>query len=233
MEGISAATMEDAPGFAQVPYYHELMQSKEYVPTSWAQDFPLLSDPDVQKETGVRGRTFASGSITKALFWSETQQKLVGLVKFGIDCEGPPGSTHGGAIATILDASLGYCVNHLVGLGCVTLNLDTTYKKLIPLGSTVRIECWKEKIEGRKVFVKGRLTDVEQGETVHSEASALFYMLQENQPSWRDAMRMFGRESNITKEQFLRALRARRKKKEEAEAATREQKEPQSSKARL
>lgn len=55
----------------------------------------------------------------------------------------------------------------------VTANLNVNYKKFVPLDSTKKIEAKIDRVEGKKVFVSGKIVDPIDG-TVHSEGTALF-----------------------------------------------------------
>lgn len=97
----------------------------------------------------------------------------------------------------------------------MTLNLNTNYRKLIPLDSCVRFECWvlKEDANPRKVHVAGKLSSIDTGE-VYSDATALFYKRQPH-PSYDECYAAFGRESGITPERFVELIRWQRQQEEE------------------
>ncbi|PIO12983.1 hypothetical protein AB205_0155010, partial [Aquarana catesbeiana] len=59
--------------------------------------------------------------------------------------------THGGCIATIIDATVGTGIVHSIG-PAMTANLNIDYQNPIPLGSTVIIDSRVEKVDGRKVY---------------------------------------------------------------------------------
>jgi uncharacterized protein (TIGR00369 family) len=61
---------------------------------------------------------------------------------------GPPGHTHGGIIATILDEAMGK-VNKLRGVLALTSQITVDYLKPVPLNQSLRAE-------GREVSVRGR-----------------------------------------------------------------------------
>jgi thioesterase superfamily protein 4 len=112
------------------------------------------------------------------LFVNEEAKTLQGVVYFGTHVQGPPGCVHGGAIASILDAAFGTLLWDLK-MVCVTVNLSVNYKNFIHLNSEVQIFCEIEKIEGRKIFVKGKLLSLN-GETVHDESTAIFIKMEKN-----------------------------------------------------
>lgn len=195
-------------GFPQVSYLKELQQRSDLRETSFAIDFPLLTDPEVRRLSGNKGSPFGQ-AIHKRMFWDAANNKLLGVIYFSFECEGPVGAVHGGAIATALDSVLGYYSMFLLGWGCFTLNLNVDYHKFIPLGSTVRFECSLDRIEGKKLFIEAKLMHLVD-DVVHSKAKALFYK-SKPLPTYDQAMQMFGRGSNTTKEQLIEQLQRRRR----------------------
>nr|XP_028566501.1 acyl-coenzyme A thioesterase THEM4 [Podarcis muralis] len=111
-----------------------------------------------------------------AMFLNPSEKRMVSMFQLGPYLEGPPGFVHGGCIATILDSVLGTCAIFVAGR-VLTANLTINYKSPIPLGSVVLVESKLDRIEGRKVFVTGHVQSVD-GQTVHTEATALFIQFQ-------------------------------------------------------
>jgi acyl-coenzyme A thioesterase PaaI-like protein len=99
---------------------------------------------------------------------------LHACVWFGPGSEGPPSTVHGGAIAAVLDEAMG-AVCWMNGHPVVGARITINYLQLTPLGFAGRVESWIERIEGRKCFIRSRLTD--NGETVYAEGEALFIKL--------------------------------------------------------
>src|SRR5208337_266453 len=62
---------------------------------------------------------------------------------------GPPGHSHGGIIATILDEAMGK-VNKLRHVVAVTSEMTVNYLKPVPLNKPLRVESREEKVQGRK-----------------------------------------------------------------------------------
>ncbi|ELV10727.1 Thioesterase superfamily member 4 [Tupaia chinensis] len=80
------------------------------------------------------------------------------------------GFIHGGAIATMIDATVG--MTALIAGGIVmTANLNINYKRPIPLCSVVVINSQLDKVEGRKYFVSCKVQSVDE-KTLHSEATS-------------------------------------------------------------
>lgn len=70
--------------------------------------------------------------------------------------EGPPGHTHGGASAAMLDETIAMAV-WVAGYKVVSASLNINYRKPLPLGIEVRLHTRVEKIEGRKIHARGHI----------------------------------------------------------------------------
>lgn len=110
------------------------------------------------------------------LFYNTKEQRVKGVIQFGPFTEGPVGCVHGGASAAMMDSAIGVCVNKCIP-GCVTASLTTNYKSLLPLGSTVLVESWIEKVEGRKIYAAAQLKSPDDKVT-YVTANALFIQFQ-------------------------------------------------------
>ena len=211
----NANTSKDFPPSPALAHFEANLERAGFV-----HDFPLLIDPDVRSASGSRGRPFLR-TVRTRYWYDATHDKIEGLAYFPMDCEGPAGNVHGGCLAAVLDNILGYQSLRSVGLGCVTLQLNVSYRKLVPLGSCVRFDSSKERVDGRKVHCRARLLSLD-GRAVHTEAQALFYKTSEKMLSYEDALTMFGRESSMTKTEFLAHLRARRARREQQQEELRQ-----------
>lgn len=101
----------------------------------------------------------ASGSRFRiAYFKRESDGHLVGRAWFGPETEGPPGHAHGGAVAAVLDEALG-ATAWVNGHKVVVARLATDFRHMVPLGTDAIIDTWIHRVEGRKIFTHGRLTD--------------------------------------------------------------------------
>jgi len=148
-------------------------------PASHAVFDKLEADPDCARVPAVYSkRNFVWGGLNQErrvrnqFYFSDKKKELVGLVHFGPDTEGPPRCVHGGCTAAVVDSALGTCA-WKSGHAAVTANLNVNYRKFIPLGSTVQVRSWVDRIEGRKVFMKYKVESLD-GKTLHSEGSSLF-----------------------------------------------------------
>jgi acyl-coenzyme A thioesterase PaaI-like protein len=91
-------------------------------------------------------------------------------VTFGSAYEGPPGCVHGGYIAAAFDEVLGF-VQSRSGNPGMTGTLTIRYRRPTPLHTELFFEAQILRIEGRKIFTRGRLFA---GDEVTAEADGLF-----------------------------------------------------------
>jgi acyl-coenzyme A thioesterase PaaI-like protein len=93
---------------------------------------------------------------------------------------GRNGAVHGGALAMLFDSLLGYAAYKLGRSPRQrTAFLHVDYRKIALVEKELQVDAGIDRIEGRKIFVSGRLLD---GDTVLCEAEALFLKLQPGQP---------------------------------------------------
>lgn len=109
------------------------------------------------------------------MFSTEAEKRIVCLFQGGPFLQGGPGFLHGGAIATMIDGTVGMAALMFGGI-VMTGNLNINYKKPIPLLSTVIINSQVDKIEGRKVYVSCSVQSADE-KTLYTEATSLFIML--------------------------------------------------------
>ncbi|WP_412062010.1 PaaI family thioesterase [Rubrivirga sp. IMCC45206] len=89
---------------------------------------------------------------------------------FGPGAEGPPGHTHGGALAALLDEAMGMAAL-ASGRIVVAARIEVDFRALVPLGHVVTAEVAVGEAVGVKVPVRAVLR---RGETVVCEATGLF-----------------------------------------------------------
>uniref|UniRef100_A0A8C5XZ19 Acyl-coenzyme A thioesterase THEM4 n=1 Tax=Microcebus murinus TaxID=30608 RepID=A0A8C5XZ19_MICMU len=137
---------------------------------------PKLTKEDVMTQTCLFTSSFEEGlGFERAMFYDDVEKRTVCLFQGGLYLEGMPGFLHGGAIATMIDNTLG--MSALIAGGIVmTANLNISFKRPIPLCSVVVINSQVDKVEGRKVFVSGNVQSADE-KTLHSEAAGLFIQL--------------------------------------------------------
>ncbi len=76
--------------------------------------------------------------------------------QFKLAQQGPPGHTHGGASASVIDEAMGASV-WLSGYRALLAHYELDYKLPVPLNAPVRVEAWVERVDGRKIYARGRL----------------------------------------------------------------------------
>jgi acyl-coenzyme A thioesterase PaaI-like protein len=81
--------------------------------------------------------------------------------------EGPPTLVHGGVSALVLDHMLGEAASEGLSRARFTGTISVKYLRGTPLGP-LRSEAWIDRVEGRKVFARGFISDAA-GITVESE----------------------------------------------------------------
>ncbi|MFT9532706.1 Uncharacterized protein, possibly involved in aromatic compounds catabolism [Mycobacteroides abscessus subsp. abscessus] len=105
---------------------------------------------------------------------------LTGTATFGRYHLGRNGAVHGGCLGLLFDTIFGTGSLLLTDLRKLrTAYLNINYRKITPIEKELRYDCTLDRVEGRKVFMTGRLLD---GDEVLTEAEALFVKLNPGQP---------------------------------------------------
>jgi acyl-coenzyme A thioesterase PaaI-like protein len=87
---------------------------------------------------------------------------------------------HGGALGLLFDSVLGMTSGVITGGPRQrTAYLHINYRQIVPIEKELQIDAGVDRVEGRKIFVSGRLSD---GEEVLTEGEALFVLLKPGQP---------------------------------------------------
>ena len=101
--------------------------------------------------------------------------KLVGAAHFGPGAESHRGLCHGGTMCSLMDDVIGWTGFCATGVckpwSGFTVQINTSLKKPVEVGSWLRLEGEIVKIEGRKVSVKACLLSVDGA--IHCEAEGL------------------------------------------------------------
>lgn len=105
-------------------------------------------------------------------FWNEAEQRLAGVVHWGIDAEGPPKGAHGASIALVFDEILAYPIWRS-GIGAFTANLNVSLRKMVPLQSTLRFDARIASKNGRKLVTEGTITSPD-GKTTYADCKGLW-----------------------------------------------------------
>ena len=158
---------------------HPLTRSLRADP-AWTESRPHLRYPEAhRKHSLTAGTLLGHGKIpVPPLVFIEEGKQLVSMSYLGTDLCGHIGIVHGGLLATLLDEGLARCgfaaLPNKIG---VTASLTINYRKPAPAGSFVVLKAETTKVEGRKVWVKGRieiLGESEEPGVVLAEAEGLF-----------------------------------------------------------
>jgi acyl-coenzyme A thioesterase PaaI-like protein len=107
--------------------------------------------------------------------------RVAGTARFRRFHLGRNGAVHGGALALLFDSLLGYTAFKLSESPRQrTAFLHVDYRKIVPVEKELRVDAGIDRIDGRKIFLTGRVLDDD--DTVLCEAEALFLMLLPGQP---------------------------------------------------
>lgn len=109
------------------------------------------------------------GNRYRVRYYQNENQELRARIWFGPETEGPPGHSHGGAMAAVLDEVLGLAA-WKAGYPVVVGNLNISFRNQLPLEKVVTVESRVISAKGRKVMVHGRIC---LGEAVFAEAECL------------------------------------------------------------
>lgn len=104
----------------------------------------------------------------------------VGHCTLGMAYEGPPTYAHGGVIAMLLDQILGHAVVASGSPG-MTVRLDTSYRKPVPLLTPLRLTAEVLAVDGRVVTATGAVTTAQAPGEILSEATGRFVALRAEQ----------------------------------------------------
>ncbi len=106
--------------------------------------------------------------------------RIRGWARFARFHLGRNGAVHGGSLGMLFDTVLGMTSSVLTGGPYQrTAYLKINYRHIVPIEKQLQIEAEIDRVEGRKIFVSGRLSD---GDTLLTEADALFVRLKPGQP---------------------------------------------------
>jgi len=106
--------------------------------------------------------------------------RIHGSARFARFHLGRNGAVHGGALGMLFDSVLGLTSSVITGGPRQrTAYLKINYRHIVPIEKELQFDAGIDRVEGRKIFVSGRLSD---GHTLLTEAEALFVRLKPGQP---------------------------------------------------
>jgi acyl-coenzyme A thioesterase PaaI-like protein len=106
--------------------------------------------------------------------------RVHGWARFARFHLGRNGAVHGGALGMLFDTVLGFTTSVLTGSRRQrTAYLKIDYRHIVPIEKELQFDAGIDRVDGRKIFVSGRLSD---GDTLLTEAEALFVRLKPGQP---------------------------------------------------
>jgi acyl-coenzyme A thioesterase PaaI-like protein len=108
------------------------------------------------------------------LVHSGRSDHVAGTVTFTEAHAGAGSAVHGGQVALLFDEVLGGVAGYAAKSR--TASLHVNYRSLTPVGVALSFEAWVDRIDGRKVYVVGRLRD---GDRLCADAEALFLRVDE------------------------------------------------------
>ncbi|KAJ3111372.1 Thioesterase super member 4 [Phlyctochytrium bullatum] len=122
-------------------------------------------DPAAFTDQFIRGRTlYGPGRIEYSFgMLSREEKTMVKVCKLGSSICGHKGLVHGGMISALFDDFFGaiFFANAEQEYSGFTANLSIDYRFPVPAPSTVVFICWIERIDGRKVFLRGEMRSAE------------------------------------------------------------------------
>lgn len=123
--------------------------------------------------------SFVSGEKQKSFkvtyFLNKETKHFYTQATFTDAAQGPPKHVHGGVTAAIFDEALGGTA-WFNGFPVFTAQLNLTFKVPINIETKIFVDSWIEKIEKRKIYLKGLMVD--SNDVVYAEATGI-YLLQE------------------------------------------------------
>jgi acyl-coenzyme A thioesterase PaaI-like protein len=95
--------------------------------------------------------------------------RTIGTVTYTDAHAGAGDAVHGGQVTLLFDEMLGAVAGTAAWSRTASLTVD--YLSLTPIGVELTVEGWVDRVDGRKIYVRGRLLD---GDRVCAEATGLF-----------------------------------------------------------
>ena len=108
-------------------------------------------DGALLERSGISGR---SNPLAAPVQWDLTADRALGSAIYSPAYEGPAGHVHGGFVAAAFDDLMG-SAQTLSGLAGYTGTLTVKMLRPTPLGKRIDYEAEVDRVEGRKIFVRG------------------------------------------------------------------------------
>jgi hypothetical protein len=108
-------------------------------------------DGALLERSGISGR---SNPLAAPVQWRHEGDRYVGWAVYSPAYEGPAGNVHGGFVAAAFDDLLG-AAQTLSGSAGYTGTLTVRMVRPTPLGRRIDYEAAVDRVEGRKIFVRG------------------------------------------------------------------------------
>ena len=119
--------------------------------------------------------SFVSGDsqsdIKVSYYFNRNNGLFYSKVFFTSNTQGPPQHVHGGAISAVLDEAMGGA-GWLNGYPVVTSHLSIKFLKPIKINSELFIETRLEKIEKKKVIIRGKMEGI--NNIIYAESEGIF-----------------------------------------------------------
>lgn len=119
--------------------------------------------------------SFISGKqqnyIKTEYFFDKLKSRVFAKIYFEKEAQGAPKTVHGGAIASVLDETMGI-ITFLNYTPAVTASLTINYLNPLPVEINVLVETWIEEQENKKYLIKGRMST--ENDLTIAEASGIF-----------------------------------------------------------
>lgn len=136
---------------------------------------PLVTDEPNQ----VNGRVLqlpvrGHAMLPQLVVSHRDHERLEGTVTFGRWFMGGGMAAHGGAVTLMFDEALGNLAGPAAKGMTRTAYLKVDYRALTPIDVELTTHVWVERIEGRKLYLRGELRH---GDVVCAEAEGLFLKL--------------------------------------------------------
>jgi acyl-coenzyme A thioesterase PaaI-like protein len=150
--------------------------------TNWKACRGHLKIPPSLQSTSFMGSHLLSDDkvpVPPMVFTDDHKNRLISVTYLGKSLCGHPGVVHGGMLATLLDEGFARaCSGAISGKNGVTANLTINYRAPCHVDQFVVMRAETFKIEGRKIWVKGRIESLPLSDspgTLFVEAEGLFF----------------------------------------------------------